>query len=349
MASRLVLFIGLTSFLCCVSIEAQHLQTEVSFSQYFEEYSEIGEATLLTSETQAWGERQWIRQIEPSLQFQGTEERPFNQMGIVTLGQVALWHNNSPDNVELDLYLVPFALNVVSPLQDHLNEDQGAILYFMEEDYIKVEFRNVALAVEKVLSSGSLTSRINYTVEIDPANDRVRFHYGPSQISSALQSHISENGILVGIAFEAWEKLGQQFNRIENSWKYLKGSPDEFNVASHQDLVPSNPQPGFTSFPPNGTVYEFEFSSMSTSVDDLMADKTFRLFPNPGNDQLHIDISESGWSKPDIEVFDVFGLNIYKSVAHHNGLIFTSDWPAGIYFVRISADDSSFTRKWVKR
>jgi len=349
MNSTVVLFVPFFSLLWCFSIEAQHLKTVVDFSQYTEEYKELEEASLLTSANQAWGERQWILQLEPTIYFPGTEDRPFNQFGVSTLGQIALWHNTSHDNIELDLYLVPFALNVVSPLQDHLNEDQGEILYMMEDDFIKVEFRNVALAVEKVIGNGNLTSRVNYSVEIDPANDRVRLHYGPSQISSSLQSHISINGILVGVAFEAWQNTGQQFFRIENLWHYLKGSAEDFDLGMHEVLIPASPLPAFFSFPPEGTVYEFSFSELPTSITEPIMDQPFVIFPNPGTDQFQLELQEWGWTNADIEVLDMMGRIVLKTKVNGDKLINSSAWSSGIYTVRISSKDETFSHKWIKQ
>ncbi|TVQ42436.1 MAG: T9SS C-terminal target domain-containing protein [Saprospirales bacterium] len=348
MNSTIVLFVPFFSLLWCFSIEAQHLKTVVDFSQYTEEYKELEEASLLTSANQAWGEMQWIMQLEPTIYFPGTEDRPFNQLGVSTLGQIALWHNTSPDNIELDLYLVPFGLNVVSPLQDYMNDDQGTILYMMGEDFIKVEFRNVALAVENILNSGRLLSRINYTVEIDLVNDRVRFLYGPSEISSALQSHFSNSGIIVGLAFEVWQAAGQQFSRTENFWKHLKGSAEDFEVAKYQELVPSTPDPAFLSFPPEGTVYEFSFSMSPTSVQDYNEKISFRIYPNPGSDKLFIDLSASELINPEIEIFDILGLSVYHSAAADKTQIDTSDWSAGIYYVRIRTGDKTASQKWLK-
>ena len=345
-----VFFIIVTFYLFGhLSLNAQHLQTEVSFSQFMEEYSELEEATLLTSDQEAWGVLQWIMNLEHSIQLPGIEERPFNQLGISTIGQVVLWHNNSPDEVELDLYLVPFGFNVVSPLQDTVNQDQGYIFYYMEDDYIVVEFRNVALTVEKEIDNGNLLSRINYKVEINPANNSVRFHYGSSTISTALESYIFDNATTVGVGLETWEKTGQQFNRAENFWNFLNGSPHDFTLDVHDVLIPSRPEHSFTAFPLNGTVYEFKFSSKPTSAEDLNQEHSFRVFPNPGNDRLYIDLSEPELLNSNLEIFDVLGRSIYQSAAMDKIHIDTSNWSAGMYFVRVGASDKVRTVKWVKR
>lgn len=341
-------------FILPVAVLAQQIQTEIEFSQYQEEYTPLVNATSLTSTSGAWGLGNWETHLDSSFTFPGMEDRPFQRFGASTIGQVALWHFLSEDDLEFDLYMIPFNVNVVSPLQDFQNADQGAILRKIEgNDKLWVEFRNVALAVEKIIGNGRLVSRLNFTVEIDPENERVRFHYGPSNVTTSTQNYFLDSGIMLGLGFEVWENKGSasqpDYERLENSWVHLKGTEDDFEILEYTELDPPQPESSFLTFPSEGTVYEFQFSSMPTSVLENWTDNSVNIFPNPGNDEIQIQVDDDEENIQSISVFNLSGKRILNQENLQNMVINASEWPSGLYFIQLNTNTGSSYFKWVKK
>nr|MBS0037404.1 T9SS type A sorting domain-containing protein [Saprospiraceae bacterium] len=345
-------FLTATCLLFTCSLGGQIIQTESEFTHYEEEYFPLENATTLTSTTDAWGQRKWSFTLDSNIIFPGLEDRPFHFLVVATNGHIALWHFLNEEKIELGLYMIPILRSFVSPLKDYRNEDQGAILYYSEDNYIKVEYRNVAFALENILLSGRLLSRVNYTIEIDPDNDRIRYHFGPSDINTSTQYHFLESGTVLGLGFEVWENFGStqqsNFQRVENYWKYLEGSPDDFKTLAYRDINKPLPDSSYFDFPPEGTVYEFRLSSLPTSVRESPSELSIELSPNPGVDQFHLQINSRDWRGGELSVFNTHGQLVLTQSAAASNVINTAKWPSGLYFIHLDCPGNSEVLKWVK-
>ncbi|GAB4316922.1 MAG: hypothetical protein Kow00127_08530 [Bacteroidales bacterium] len=121
---------------------------------------------------------------------------------------------------------------------------------------------------------------------------------------------------------------------------------------------------------PNGTYYWsvqavdncFEGSSFAdeemfmigTSGTDEVGDPFVRIFPNPSSGKISIDLSGSPFGETQISVFNDNGLLLYESewLVNDRDDRFTTDlsqYPAGIYFIRITTAGNQIVRKVVVR
>lgn len=334
-------------------LEGQIITTEAAFTQYEEEYDSLENGITLTSTTAAWGQRNWNFSLDSSIVFPGLEDRPFHHLVVATNGHIALWHFLNEEKIELGLYMIPILRNLVSPLQDYRNEDQGSILYYSEDNYIKVEYRNVAFAHEKILLNGRILSRVNFTIEIDPDNDRIRYHFGPSDLATSTQHHFLDRGTVLGLGFEVWENMGipqnPNFQRIENSWIHLEGTPEDIETFSYRDKNKPLPDSSFLAFPPEGTVYEFGLSSMPTSVRENTTELSIELMPNPGVDQVHMVINGGDLTGAELFVFDIAGNLLHSQSGSASNVINTAKWPSGLYFIHLDRPGGREIVKWVKK
>jgi hypothetical protein len=95
----------------------------------------------------------------------------------------------------------------------------------------------------------------------------------------------------------------------------------------------------------------------TTKIEELRVTRyELRVFPNPTKGELSIgmcdlkyEISDMRYEICDIEIFDVYGRTVSNLKPKISNLkIDISDFPAGIYFVKITTNSGVFTKKIVK-
>ena len=73
------------------------------------------------------------------------------------------------------------------------------------------------------------------------------------------------------------------------------------------------------------------------------------LFPNPTSTNLQLLISNWQSEKMQIEIFDVLGkINFTSSINHQTSTIDVSGFPSGVYYLKISSQENSAVKKFVK-
>ena len=346
--STLVAALLLTTF----NNYAQQIEVGIEFTQYQTEYTPLETADTLTGKSNNWGGDTWIMGLDSAVQYSGMEGFPFQKLGIGTHAQMALWNQFTADPYELDLYMTPFQSNVTAPGRDHLNDDFGAILYYDGGDHHIIEFRNVALTLENIIAAGRLRTRINYMIEIDPANNSLRYIYGPSTIHHLTEDYFSEHGTICGMVFEIWKDVsgGGNFEMVENLYYLLEGSPQNPSINKGSDIDNPIPDSGLNAFPPEGTVYEFQFSSISSTVEDTYPEPEVKVFPNPGVDRLHLTGNRNEWSdRAAVAVYNSSGIPMYQNHPGESAEIHTQNWPSGLYLIRVTDKDFRWEGKWVKK
>lgn len=94
---------------------------------------------------------------------------------------------------------------------------------------------------------------------------------------------------------------------------------------------------------------------MTISVEDLPSELLgWKLFPNPGNEQLNIELETAKAAHLLLEVYDFQGRKIYeqevKSYASLQEIqVSTTNWPLGFYVVRLREGGASVSRTWIKQ
>ena len=74
----------------------------------------------------------------------------------------------------------------------------------------------------------------------------------------------------------------------------------------------------------------------------------FSVFPNPSNNVITIDLINNNLMKCDIELFSMTGSLVYKSSFIGETQINIASLNKGVYFVKVTNEDSSSIVKWVK-
>ena len=79
--------------------------------------------------------------------------------------------------------------------------------------------------------------------------------------------------------------------------------------------------------------------------------KEMQVYPNPTTDFVTIHMGDAMPNKPrSLVVMDVMGRSLFfESNVSPQAIIDVSQWPSGVYIIRIEQDDALDVQKFVKR
>ncbi len=94
----------------------------------------------------------------------------------------------------------------------------------------------------------------------------------------------------------------------------------------------------------------FHHLSLPQSLPELVG-KEIQVYPNPAKDFVTIHMGEAVANKPrNLVVMDVMGRSLFsESNVSPQAIIDVSQWPSGVYIIRIEQDDALDVQKFVKR
>ncbi len=88
---------------------------------------------------------------------------------------------------------------------------------------------------------------------------------------------------------------------------------------------------------------------ITLGLDDFEETSNFKLYPNPTNSTLNIEI-QNVISNGTVEIYDMLGKQIFKQSITSNNVpqIDVANWNSGLYLIKISLEDSVETKRFVK-
>ena len=147
------------------------------------------------------------------------------------------------------------------------------------------------------------------------------------------------------------------------------GDTVRWNFTGFHSVISSG-SPSFTSSGnQNGGTYEVTFNTIGNyyffcgvhgagsmdgtivvtstlGVDDIETDD-FSIYPNPSKDELNFKLPKNN-NNIILEVFDVFGKNIYTKKAFNLKNIYVNNWENGVYFLNIIIDKKRVVKVFIK-
>ncbi len=102
-----------------------------------------------------------------------------------------------------------------------------------------------------------------------------------------------------------------------------------------------------------GVVYQSDYDNITAldvlSVTEVQRAPSFEISPNPAKNNLNIRLDNT-MSSANVSIYDVLGKKVYsRSLSSVNTSIDVSKWNAGVYLVRISTDNQTLTKRFVKQ
>lgn len=100
-------------------------------------------------------------------------------------------------------------------------------------------------------------------------------------------------------------------------------------------------------------VYPTLTSSFKTNIflgfENNYQDKDFTISPNPAKNKLNIALP-SDMPSAKVSVFNVLGKLVYSGeISNFNGSIDISNWNSGVYLVKVSTDNLTKTKRFIKQ
>ncbi len=90
-------------------------------------------------------------------------------------------------------------------------------------------------------------------------------------------------------------------------------------------------------------------AATTLGVDDIQNEPSFEISPNPAKNNLNIRLDNT-MRNANVSIYDVLGKKVYsRSLSSVNTSIDVSKWNAGVYLVRISTDNQTLTKRFVKQ
>ena len=339
------------------------IELDFSFIQYQEEYQP------LTSGDTIWGMNnekfgldvtaidnfERIIPLPEPLIINQLEEWVFDYLIFAVSGGNGIASFNEDLNQENILVLSPATtFNYMSPLNDPENTDQGYIIYSLDEDYLRIDFQNLAHSEELHLGDGRLISRFNFQVEYRIADSRTRYIYGPSIISTELRQHLGSIYIFSFFAVELsqYDEFGEWDNYYDGEMLLLIGLPDEPMQTRISDVNFWDPQISLIDFPSESTVYEFNILPPSSNNELVLLEDKIKFYPNPTTDFLMVDpIKEDLFDRDDV-YFKIFSIDGKLLLNHHlnqTSQIDLRSLNSGSYLLKITSDKFNAYGRIIKK
>jgi hypothetical protein len=90
-------------------------------------------------------------------------------------------------------------------------------------------------------------------------------------------------------------------------------------------------------------------STMSFAQISIDQKDEFTISPNPAKNTLNIKLSAKK-SDLRLEVFDVLGKRVYKgAITQLESSVNVSNWKSGVYLVRVSNNETTYTKRFIKQ
>ncbi len=128
-------------------------------------------------------------------------------------------------------------------------------------------------------------------------------------------------------------------------WK--QSTPDRMNIGfdkniNHQDKIFYDIGTGFTSTGFEGSlmmrpVFVSDKDALSVSIEEKKEHVSFKVYPNPANDMVQIDVDEP--FQGTVRIFDLQGKNIYTNRLVMGEPISISNLSNGLYLVQLESED----------
>jgi len=89
--------------------------------------------------------------------------------------------------------------------------------------------------------------------------------------------------------------------------------------------------------------------STTLSVEEFNNVNAFSIYPNPTTSRLNVSISQLE-SNMRLDVYNILGKKVLsKDINDLKSFINVSQWHSGVYLIRLSTDDASITKRFVKQ
>jgi hypothetical protein len=216
----------------------------------------------------------------------------------------------------------------------------GRITLLETDSIFSMEYKDVALKLYNVENDSFWYPdlRFNYQYHINCREDRVRIHFGKTEIGPEGAGQLESLLLFSAIAFRIWSD--------GRTYMYTDGDPDSPGFELIYEEQPSYGEYTLDSIPDEGTVFEYSFATTTSNAPQISGQKV-KIFPTPGRNYFRLDYGSVPFS---YSVWDLSGQRVTSgtSQAEESVRVETHDWPAGVYIISIGNEEQSARQSWIK-
>ncbi|TVR84959.1 MAG: T9SS C-terminal target domain-containing protein [Saprospirales bacterium] len=343
---NLKLFIALWACTLAQPLFSQ-FNVEISFKHLNMAYTPLTQGdTILGGDNDPWGFNFAIEVIplNPPVVISGFEDRLYDELWITSSGGIGLGHF-CPENrreIFMDLAAGLPLDDYCSALVDPINSDQSFVILYQDEEFIRVEYQNVALLAEFLWGSGFLESRFNFQIEYRLSDSRVRYYYGPSTITAEGAEIIADEFLHTYFGFEEsiYNEQGQWEDTGDLNFLVLVGLAESpsFFIPQSADSWP--PIISLVNFPPEGTVYEFNLELGTSIVNVEQPGFKWEIYPNPVSETINFKLYNhiNFGSYFNVHIYDLSGKLIYSNTVYDSKQLGVGFLNPGTYMIEVASD-----------
>lgn len=132
-----------------------------------------------------------------------------------------------------------------------------------------------------------------------------------------------------------------------NDFDFPMTPPTSFTLVWARGGAGTNNSFGFHS---GGRGAVLASNNVLSNEDFSLNPVSFSISPNPGKEALNIAITQSLGREYNLEVYDVLGKQIYKGQLNNDDTaINVTNWRQGIYLVKLSSNEFTETKRFIKQ
>ncbi len=304
-------------------------------------YTDIEEATELTSVGDNWDDPEYNVPIGFDFEFYGGTYNSILFFGLG--GMIAFQDPYTNDSVNL---LSPY-FDDLADIENLNPANQSTISYSTEglpgEQILKIQWKDCGFYEEIFGTAGTANNTLNFQLWLYEGTNNIEVRFGPSVLPDAATIH--DYGTPVIGIIEGYSLNSESF---ENFW-HLRGSietPTMFN--SDVSIIYSYSIPGLDAEPEDGRVYRF--ATVPTSIVAPTQSLELNVYPTIVTEEFFVEVNEELLNKKtQVSVLNNLGQVIYTSIITNvKERLDTSNFTAGIYYVRINNENGLGTKKIIK-
>ena len=192
------------------------------------------------------------------------------------------------------------------------------------------------------ISEGVDQITMNVRVQTNALNLRIAMQGGGTQICTTNAVNVSANG--------SWTSISIPISPSDFTVVSGAGTPTTVlsNVLTLRILSSANPT--WLDADEVAAIIEVDniTAESSLSTDEFAIQNTeFTISPNPSKDKLNIVLPTN--DEVNLEVFDVLGKRVYKgTISQLSSSIDVTNWKSGVYLVKVSNDQGTQTKRFIK-
>ncbi|MFN3405926.1 MAG: T9SS type A sorting domain-containing protein [Cytophagaceae bacterium] len=236
----------------------------------------------------------------------------YNSSGYLTNAQTEIYSNGTWNNLSRTTYT---------------NNSSGFPTLELSESYYNNAWSNSVRVTKTYNSQNLITNSLteNYINNAWKTNFRTMFTY-------------NGNGKLTNEKHEGWDSNTNSYYN-SSQMNYTLNSNGTFNTSIFQI---------YNSTWVNSSRSIFHYSSVNGIFDISTNSKIFNSFPNPNTGQLYIELDEKLRSA-ELIILNPGGISVYQS-SLTTGISFIdiANFPAGVYYLKVNAEEMQETKMIIK-